>query len=386
MKYAICGAELFDGTKLLQQHSVVVDGHCIDSIVPDHSKYLAKLPCIALDGGVIAPGFIDLQVNGGGGLLFNNAPSSTTIQHIITAHLSKGVTALLPTLISDQRDVLQAGIDATRHLLEQQQPGLIGLHIEGPFFNPQRRGVHNQDCIRPLTDDDVSWLCSNADIPLMVTLAPEQTRGGQIAALSAAGIIVCAGHSDADCEQISRALQEGLQGFTHLFNAMRPMTGREPGVVGTALADQDSYCGIIVDGHHVHPTSVLAAYQAKQDGKLFLVSDAMATIGSNKKSFELYGESIIEQDGKLLNSEGKLAGSAIGMIDAVRISQQQVGLPLEACLAMASLYPATLMQQHTQRGRLAAGFHADLVHFDKNFNVSHTWQAGELLFENEVYS
>jgi N-acetylglucosamine-6-phosphate deacetylase len=218
---------------------------------------------------------------------------------------------------------------------------------------------------------------------MMLTLAPEQTHTGQIKTLTEAGIIVCAGHTDALAEEVSNALKEGLQGFTHLFNAMRPMTSREPGVVGAALADSSSYCGIIVDGHHVHPSTVLVAHNAKASGKLYLVSDAMATIGSTQKSFELYGETINESNGRLINNEGKLAGSAIGLIDAVRLSHHEVGLELEQCLKMASLYPAQFMKIDNRYGRIQKGYSANLVHFTNEFNVTSTWLNGEIQHHNE---
>ncbi len=375
MKYAISGARIFDGIRMLDQHSVIVEGARICQLVAD-ADLDPSLSRVELKGGTLAPGFIDLQVNGGGGLLFNNAPEPDTVVQILNAHRSMGVTALLPTLVSDSREKLQAGIDAVKNLLSTATEGILGIHIEGPFFNPARRGVHDPDCIRPLNQDDQRWLCNNSDIPMMVTLAPEQTQAGQIKSLSDAGIIVCAGHTDALAEDIEQALAEGLKGFTHLFNAMRPMASREPGVVGSALADRNSWCGIIVDNHHVHPSTVLVAHRAKAAGKLYLVSDAMATIGSEDKSFKLYNETITEEDGRLLNSEGKLAGSAIGMIDAVRISHQSVGLPLEECLKMASLYPAQFMQLDDQRGSIQQGYRADLVHFNDDFHVCNTWLAG----------
>jgi len=376
MPQVITGAKLFDGETLLNQHSLLIDHRKILDIIPDADVDTA-LPSISLNGGILAPGFIDLQVNGGGGVLFNNAPTVDTLTTMLTAHRSKGVTALLPTVVSDTLDVQQAGIDSVQSAISQSIEGIIGIHIEGPFFNSKRRGVHNEGHLRRLTQDDIDWLKKYSQLPVMITLAPEQTAPGQIKALAEAGITVCAGHTDACAGDIDRALKEGLKGFTHLFNAMRPMTGREPGVVGSALADAMSYCGIIVDGHHVHPSSILVAHNAKANGKLYLVSDAMATIGSKDKSFQLYGETIREQDGCLLNSEGKLAGSAIGMIDAVRIAHQSVGLSLEECLRMASLYPARFMQLDQQRGRIAPDYRADLVHFDDDFQVTQTWLAGD---------
>ncbi|WP_101758292.1 N-acetylglucosamine-6-phosphate deacetylase [Oceanicoccus sp. KOV_DT_Chl] len=377
MKHVITGATIFDGQQMLSQHSLVLENQRIHSII-SNEQIDSSLTSTQLRGGTLSAGFIDLQVNGGGGLLLNNAATPNTIKTMLKAHRSKGVCAMLPTVITDTRAITAAAIDAVRTLRQQQYPGVLGLHIEGPFFNPQRRGVHQQDHIRKLSTEDIDWLCNQADIPIMLTLAPEQTEAGQIKALSEAGIIVCAGHTDALAADIERAFAEGLQGFTHLFNAMRPMSSREPGVVGAALADNDSYCGIIVDGHHNHPSTVLVAHKAKAAGHLYLVSDAMATIGSDNKTFELYGETITEKEGCLFNSENRLAGSAIGLIDAVKISHQTVGLPLDECLKMASLYPARFIQQQQHFGHISSGLNANLVHFDDDFQVTHSWVNGDM--------
>jgi N-acetylglucosamine-6-phosphate deacetylase len=219
-------------------------------------------------------------------------------------------------------------------------------------------------------------LCSKRDLPLVVTLAPEHTRSGQIKQLTDAGVRVCAGHTNANYQHIKQALAEGLIGFTHLFNAMSPLTAREPGVVGAALEDPNSWAGLIADGHHVHATSIGLAHRAKASGKLCLVTDAMATVGSDSDSFELYGETISVQDGRLVNAQGVLAGSAIGMIDGVRYCHQVVGLDLGECLRMASLYPAQFLEQAGMLGQLRAGTRADLVFFDDSFTVGHTWVAG----------
>jgi N-acetylglucosamine-6-phosphate deacetylase len=239
-----------------------------------------------------------------------------------------------------------------------------------------RRGAHRADYIRTLQPSDIDWLTAIAGFPVLVTLAPECCEAGQIRQLGDAGIRVCAGHSDASYADIQCALNEGLCGFTHLFNAMTGLTSREPGVVGAALADRDSWCGIIVDGHHVHPATVAVAHAAKAPHKLFLVSDAMATVGSDSQSFELYGETVNEHNGRLINAEGRLAGSAISMIDAVRICVSEVGLELTEVLRMASLYPAQFIRQDHHRGALKPGFQADLVHFNLDYQVQRSWIAG----------
>ena len=254
--------------------------------------------------------------------------------------------------------------------------GVLGIHIEGPFFDLGKRGAHKASMIRPPLAEDIDWLSSLSDLNVIVTLAPEHAQPGQIRQLAEAGVHVCAGHTNASYEQIKNAVAEGLRGFTHVFNAMSPLAGREPGAVGAALDSDNTWAGIIADGHHVHPASIRIAQRMKPAGKLLLVTDAMSSVGSEVSSFEIYGERIQERGGRLVNSDGVLAGSAIGMIDAVRIATSIVGLPLEESLRMASLYPATFLTLEHELGRIAKGFRADLVHFDKDFQVHSTWLAG----------
>jgi len=376
MKRAILSPRLFDGQQWHDDCCVIIEGEQIAAIVPQQ-QCPPGVPVVEVGNGTLAPGFIDLQVNGGGGVMLNNTPTPERVNLITQGHRPTGTTAMVPTLVSDTREVQQAGIDAVRAARDGGNHGVLGIHIEGPFFNPEKRGAHKADMIRALSEEDIDWLCSLDDLELMLTLAPEQLAKGQIQQLNAAGVRVCAGHTNASYQQLQAALAEGLRGFTHLFNAMSPLTAREPGAVGAALDDTGSWLGIIADGHHVHPASIRIAWQAKARGKLCLVTDAMATVGSDSDEFQMYGETISERDGVLVNSQGTLAGSAIGMIDAVRYAHQTVGIPLDECLRMASLYPATFLGRESQLGRIAEGYRADLVHFDANFRVKHTWVAGE---------
>ena len=258
---------------------------------------------------------------------------------------------------------------------QPEASAVLGIHIEGPFFAAARRGTHQADRLRQPTAADIDWLRSLADMRCLTTLAPEVMAPGMIRQLSSAGIVVSAGHSAASWAQLQQARREGLRGFTHLFNAMSPLTAREPGVTGAALDSGDCWLGIIADGHHVHPASIRVAHRCAGAGKLFLVSDAMATVGSGQPWFTLYGERITARDGRLLNAEGALAGSAIGLVDAVRYCHRVVGLPLEECLRMASLYPAEFIGEQ-RLGRIAAGSRADLVLLDENLQVNATWVAG----------
>ncbi len=378
MVTALVGARVFDGHQFLDDYAVIINEGSIEILLPKE-QCPPDIAQLDLEGGILAPGFIDLQVNGGGGVLFNNQPNVESLQAMLKGHRATGTTSMLPTLISDSRSKHQQGFDAVNTAITQGETGILGIHIEGPFFNLEKRGTHKADFIRPLNDNDIDWLCHNthADQVTLVTLAPEQTQPGHIRQLNQAGIQVSAGHTNADHHQINCAIDEGLAGFTHLFNAMRPMTARDPGVVGAALADTHCWCGIIADGHHVDSVSLQVAINAKPQGKVFLVTDAMATVGSDNKSFSIYGETITEENGRLINAEGRLAGSAIGMIEAVKFCHVDMQLALEECLRMASLYPAQFIKKADYLGRIRNGYRADLVHFDNNFSVTRTWVNGQ---------
>lgn len=376
MRQILTGAKIFTGETFLDNRAVIIEDAKI-TLTPDNDNVVLGADIIDLDGGILAPGFIDLQVNGGGGAFFTSDPSVSALQTMLDGHRSTGTTSMLPTLISDTRATHQAGVQAVRDAVNAGISGIAGIHIEGPFFDLEKRGAHNARYIRQIEAADIQWLSQiGNDFATMITLAPEHTRPGQIRALVEAGLMVCAGHSNARYEQVLAAIDEGLSGFTHLYNAMRPLTGRDPGVVGAAFDSEHTWCGIICDNHHVHPGAVRAALRAKAKGKLYLVTDAMSTVGGAEKSFALYGETIFEQDGALINAEGRLAGSAIGMIDAVRICHRDVGVELGECLRMASLYPAQYLQLEQQLGQISTGWRADLVHFDNEFKVRNTWVAG----------
>lgn len=380
MKHALVGARIFTGEEFLDDYALIIAGDKIEALLP-MAQLNAAIPQTVLSGGVLAPGFIDLQVNGGGGAFFTNDTSVNAVQTMLNGHRPTGTTSLLPTLISDTREVHQAGVKAVADAVAAGLKGVLGVHVEGPFFDMARRGAHNERYIRTMEQADIDWLVASVkaqhDFKVMLTLAPEHAAPGQIKQLTSAGVVVCAGHTDGHYDDVVAGLNEGLSGFTHLYNAMRPTTGREPGVVGAALEDANSWCGIIIDTYHVHAASARIAYAAKPKGKMYLVTDAMSTVGSPEKSFQIYGETIYEKDGCLVNAEGRLAGSAIGMIDAVRLNTTWVGVELAESLRMASLYPAEFMQVDNYLGRVANGYRADLVHFTDDYRVTHTWVAGE---------
>lgn len=377
MTLALRTPRLFDGDQWREECAVLLDGSIVQDIV-DGDDIPPGTPCLELPEGFLAPGFIDIQVNGGGGVLLNNRPDQAGVERMVAAHRATGTTAMLPTVISDTPAVQRAAATAVQAAMAAGNPGVLGIHIEGPFFAAARRGTHRADMIREPDSEDLRWLAElAAKVPTVATLAPEQLPAGAIAALTAAGVRVCAGHTDASYAQIAAARAEGLRGFTHLFNAMSPLASREPGTVGAALDGGDCWAGIIADGHHVHPASIRVAQRALPAGKLCLVTDAMATVGDEHKGFELYGERIEVRDGRLVNAEGALAGSAIGMIDAVRYCYREVGLPLAECLRMASLYPATFLGREQQLGRIAPGYRADLLLLDDDLRVLGSWAAGQ---------
>ncbi|QFU76803.1 N-acetylglucosamine-6-phosphate deacetylase [Halioglobus maricola] len=371
----VTARRIFDGEQFLEGHGLILNGEVIEAIVPAGQLPSDTAHC-DLGDATLAPGLIDIQVNGGGGVMLNNAPCVESVIRMASAHRRFGTTGLAPTIISDTPEVLKAAAEAVSAARDGGAAEVLALHIEGPHFDMARRGTHKADMIRPLNSADMAWLCSLQSLPVILTLAPEHTQPGQLRALAEAGLLLCAGHTDASYERIQEALAEGLRGFTHLFNAMSPLASRAPGTVGAALDADNAWAGIIADGHHVHPAAIRAAHRAKAAGKLLLVSDAMATV-DGPDSFEIYGETITVRNGALINAEGSLAGSAIALIDAVRISHHQVGLELSECLRMASLYPATFLKLDDQLGRLRPGYRADLVAFNEDFNVSDTWVAGQ---------
>ena len=373
--FTIRTASLFDGERFLRDQCVIIRGETVEQIVPA-PQCPPEVPGVVLEGGILAPGLIDLQVNGGGGVMLNNAPCRETVEQLRSAHRARGTTSLLPTLLSDTAEVQRAALEAVRQARAAGHPGIAGIHLEGPFFEVAKRGAHRADRIRPARAQDIDWLCAIGDMAVIVTLAPEKVSAEWIGQLSRAGITVCAGHTNATFRQMVEAAHAGLSGCTHLHNAMSPLTAREPGTVGAALDDDRLWLGIIADGQHVHPANIRLAYRAKPAGKLVLVSDAMASVGSTQPDFELYGERVSLQDGRLVNADGALAGSAIALMDAVRFTTREVGLPLTESLRMASLYPATVIGLDNTLGRIACGYRADLVFFDDDFTVRHTWLAG----------
>lgn len=332
---------------------------------------------IDVEGGYLLPGFIDTQVNGGGGALFNDAPTPETIATIGEAHARFGTTGFLPTLISDDLDKIDAAMRAVEAAIETGAPGVLGIHIEGPFINVSRKGIHDASKFRRLDASSIGLLSSLRKGRTLVTLAPELCTPEDIRTLVRAGVIVAAGHTEADHATTRRALDAGVSGFTHLFNAMSPMSHRAPGAVGAALDDMLAYCGIIADGRHVDPVALRVALRARPVERFMLVTDAMPTVGSDTGSFVLNGQTIRVRDGVCRGADGTLAGSDLNMAQAVKNTVAMCDLPIWKAALMAATAPARFLGLETQRGSLMARARADIVWMDADLEVRGIWRGGE---------
>jgi N-acetylglucosamine-6-phosphate deacetylase len=361
---------LTEGMCVLLEHGRILD------VVPETDPRCAKSSTRDLHGNMLLPGFIDSQVNGGGGVLFNDAPSVEVIREIGRAHRQFGTTGFLPTLISADLEVVARAIAAVQAALLAEVPGVLGIHIEGPFLNVERKGVHDPAKLRELDASALGLLTSLRGGRTLVTLAPEMTTPELIQQLVIAGLIVSAGHTNATFAQMSGALRHGLTGFTHLFNAMSQLTGREPGVVGAALDDPDSWCSIIVDGEHVSSVVLKIALRAKRHDRFMLVTDAMSSVGTNDKSFNLQGRKITVSGHLCVDEDGRLAGSNIDMASCVRNAVSLLGVSLPEAVRMASLHPAQFLGLSHELGRIAPGYRANLVLADDQLRVLDTWIDG----------
>ena len=359
-----------------ESQTVVVRDGLIHAVMDDGDFDRRDVEVRDLDGQKLLPGFIDVQVNGGGGVLFNDAPSVESIRAIGAAHRVFGTTGFLPTLISDDLEVVATAIAATDEAIEAGVPGVLGIHLEGPFLNEKKKGAHDASKFRVLDRDAIELLSSLRNGITMVTLAPETTSPGMIAELVDAGVVVAAGHTNASYDETRAALDAGLIGFTHLFNAMSPLTGRAPGVVGAALDNELSWCGLIVDGHHVHPASLRVALASKPRGRCLLVTDAMPSVGAADKAFQLNGRAISVADGKCVTADGTLAGSDLDMAAAVKNAMRMLHLDTAEAVRMASKYPAEAIGLGAELGQIKAGYRANLVLTDQQMNVIDTWIDG----------
>jgi N-acetylglucosamine-6-phosphate deacetylase len=373
-QHAVVADCLFDGATVHRNAGVVIDGPTITAVMP-RSELPSHLEIRSLpDGAWLAPGFIDLQVNGGGDVLFNDVPTVEGIRSIGAAHRKFGTTAFLPTLISDSPDKMQAALDAVQQLVDME-PAVLGIHLEGPFLSPEKPGVHALRHIRQPTAADAALLTAPRKGITLMTLAPERVPQGFVARLVGAGVRVSLGHSMATYTETRAAMAEGMTGFTHLFNAMRPLASRDPGPIAAALESPEAWYGMIVDGVHVDPVMLRLALRGA--ARPILVTDAMPPVGGSRPAFSLCGQDITVSGGKCLRADGALAGTTLDMATAVRNCIRLLGVPLEVALRFASTHPAAFLGLDQRLGRLAPGCRADMVAIDPDeIQVLRTWIAG----------
>jgi N-acetylglucosamine-6-phosphate deacetylase len=369
--------KLFDGSKIYSHHPISFeDGKIIAFDTVEGAKEVKV-------SGLITPGFIDVQVNGGGGYLFNNETNVQTLKAMTKAHGKYGTTALLPTLITSDLSSLHCAADAISDAISKRLPGVIGVHFEGPHISVPKKGIHSTDHIREISQQELELYCRDDLGIKVITLAPENVDIETIKTLVENQVIVCLGHSNASYEQTQAALNAGATGFTHLFNAMSALTSRKPNMIGASLLDDNSWCGLILDGHHVHPATAKLAITAKAKGKMMLVTDAMSTIGSEQSHFEFDGHKIQLSGDKLTSHTGQLAGSALDMITAINNAQTMLNVSFEEALRMASYYPAEFLKINHQQGQLSIGANADFTLLSTKKSPHHvinTWIGGNAIF------
>ncbi|MCA0935631.1 N-acetylglucosamine-6-phosphate deacetylase [Vibrio alginolyticus] len=373
--YALSNCKIYTGSDVLTEHAVIIENDLIQSVVP-----AAELPegieVKDLNGANLSPGFIDLQLNGCGGVMLNDDITAETMQIMHEANLKSGCTSFLPTLITSSDDDMRAAISAAREYHNKYQNQSLGLHLEGPYLNVAKKGIHSVDFIRPSEEEMIELICANTDIIAKVTLAPELNNPEHIRRLKAAGVVVSIGHTNATYKEARKGFEAGISFATHLFNAMTPMVGREPGVVGAIYDTPEVYAGIIADGFHVDYANIRIAHKIKGD-KLVLVTDATAPAGANMDHFIFVGKKVYYREGKCVDENGTLGGSALTMIEAVQNTVEHAGIALDEALRMATLYPASAIGVEERLGRIRTGMVANLTVFDRDFNVKATVVNGQ---------
>jgi len=374
---ALVNARLLTPKGFKQGQTLVFESGIITHICDDQDRPKNAIVERDMDGQTLVPGFIDLQVNGGGGILFNDHPTVEGIKAIGEAHRKFGTTGFFPTLITTDLNVMARAIKAVDDAIEQGVPGVLGIHLEGPFLNAEKCGVHDASKFIQIGDDELDVISSLKHGKTIVTLAPEKTTPEVIRALCKRGIIVSAGHTQATYDETMEAMDAGLSGFTHLFNAMRPLDSRDPGIIAAALQDPRGWCGIIVDGHHIHPAMMRLAHRAKVGDNIFLVTDAMPSVGAKDKAFSLNGSEITVANGKCVTQDGKLAGSDLNMINAVRNAVDMLEIDFMQAVRMASNLPAQFINMQDQVGEIRVGLSADFNVISKNQTVAESWIKGK---------
>ena len=373
--YALSNCKIYTGSDVLTNHAVVIENDLIKQVCPV-SELPDGIEVRDLDGANLSPGFIDLQLNGCGGVMLNDEITAETMQIMHRANLKSGCTSFLPTLITSSDEDMRAVITAAREYHNQYQNQSLGLHLEGPYLNVAKKGIHSVDHIRKSDSEMIDLICENRDLVAKVTLAPEQNDPEHIERLHKAGVVVSIGHTNATYAEARKGFESGITFATHLFNAMTPMVGREPGVVGAIYDTPEVYAGIIADGFHVDYANIRIAHKIKGE-KLVLVTDATAPAGADMEYFIFVGKKVYYRDGKCVDENGTLGGSALTMIEAVQNTVEHAGIALDEALRMATLYPATAMGVEDKLGRIKKGMVANLAVFDRDFNVKATVVNGQ---------
>ncbi|MGO1295953.1 MAG: N-acetylglucosamine-6-phosphate deacetylase [Vibrio sp.] len=375
MKYALVNGKIFTGETILTDHGIIINDQTIHDIVPCHALP-QDIPRIDVNGANISPGFIDLQLNGCGGVMFNDDISVNTLHTMHHANLLSGCTNFLPTLITSSDENMQQAVQVARDYMTQTPNQVLGLHLEGPYLNPEKKGIHNMEYIRQSNQSMVDFICQNQDVIAQLTMAPEMNDPAHIRQLADAGITVSLGHTNCSYQQAKAGFAAGMTSATHLFNAMSSITGREPGAVGAIYDTPSIYAGVIADGFHVDFANIRIAKHIKNE-KLILVTDATAPAGADIESFIFVGKTVYYKDGKCIDENGTLGGSALTMNQAIKNSVKYVGIALDEALRMATLYPAQSIGIDKQFGRIAPGYIANLAIFDCDLNVEATVVNGQ---------
>ncbi|ROO77884.1 N-acetylglucosamine-6-phosphate deacetylase [Vibrio crassostreae] len=373
--YALSNCKIYTGSDVLTDHTVVIENELIKKVCPI-SELPEGIEVRDLDGANLSPGFIDLQLNGCGGVMLNDEITAETMQIMHKANLKSGCTSFLPTLITSSDEDMRAVITAAREYHNQYQNQSLGLHLEGPYLNVAKKGIHSVDHIRKSDNEMIELICDNSDLVAKVTLAPELNDPEHIERLHKAGVVVSIGHTNATYAEARQGFESGITFATHLFNAMTPMVGREPGVVGAIYDTPEVYAGIIADGFHVDYANIRIAHKIKGE-KLVLVTDATAPAGADMEYFIFVGKKVYYRDGKCVDENGTLGGSALTMIEAVQNTVEHAGIALDEALRMATLYPATAIGVESKLGRIKKGMVANLAVFDRDFNVKATVVNGQ---------
>ena len=376
-KKALTNCTVFNGRELLNKGTVVLDGSIIEAVIEGDTDLPTDLQILDLEGRLLAPGFVDLQVNGGADVLFNNSPDVETIRKIGIAHRRFGTTGFLPTLMTTDFQTMQTALRAVEDAIHEDVPGVLGIHLEGPFLQPEYSGIHDPVQFCQIDDRFLDLITSSSAGVVLITVAPEIAGTEWIRKLRSAGVIVFGGHSAASYDETAAAVSAGMSGFTHLYNAMPVMRSRDPGIAAAAITCDGCWLDIIADGHHVHPSMISLAVRARGPDRTILVTDAMPCVGGIEDSFVLNGETITVRDGLCISDSGVLAGSSLDMISAVINTTRFTGLDITRVLPMVSGNPASAINLATELGQIAPGFRASMVELDPSLRIYRTWIEGK---------